>query len=164
MSDRRAARARLLLVALAAACGREGGEGAARPAANPDPAQNTYAPALGVSLPAFAKTQEGVYYQDVKPGTGTAAVAGRPVTVHYTGWLPDGSKFDSSRDHGEPLAFTLGGGQVIRGWEVGIQGMRVGGTRKLVIPAELAYGATPPGPEIPANSVLVFEVELLKVE
>ncbi len=85
------------------------------------------------------------------------------VAVHYTGWLPDGTKFDSSRDRGEPYTFTLGAGDVIRGWDEGVNGMRVGGRRKLVIPAALAYGSEPPGGDIPPDATLVFEVELVAV-
>jgi len=137
---------------------------AASAPANPDPAQNTYAPALGVNLVAFNKKQSGLLYQDVTPGTGTVAVVGRKVKVHYTGWLPNGTKFDSSRDHGEPIEFTLGQGEVIRGWDEGIDGMKVGGRRKLVIPGELAYGAAGAPPDIPPNAVLVFDLELMDVK
>lgn len=102
---------------------------------------------------------------DIKVGEGAEAVAGKKVTVHYTGTLKsDGSKFDSSVDRGEPFTFTLGVGQVIQGWDQGVVGMKVGGKRKLVIPAALAYGDQSPAPSIPANSDLVFEVELLGVE
>jgi FKBP-type peptidyl-prolyl cis-trans isomerase FkpA len=153
---------------LATACSREGSEGADKGAAsapaNPDPAQNTYAPALGVDLVAFSKKQSGLLYQDVTPGTGTVAIASRRVKVHYTGWLPNGTKFDSSRDRGEPIEFTLGQGEVIRGWDEGIDGMKVGGRRKLVIPADLAYGAAGSPPDIPPNAVLVFDVELMDVK
>ncbi len=98
-------------------------------------------------------------------GTGAEAVAGKKVKVHYTGTLKsDGSKFDSSVDRGEPFEFNLGGGQVIKGWDEGVVGMKVGGKRKLVIPAALAYGEQSPSPKIPANSDLVFEIELLGVE
>ena len=162
---RRAAR-RLVAALALAACTTEGKEESAAPRqpGNPDPAQNTYAPALGVTLPAFAKTQEGVYYLDVAPGTGQVAMAPRRVTVHYTGWLPDGTKFDSSRDGNQPFTFTIGAGEVIRGWDVGVNGMRVGGRRTLVIPAELGYGADGSPPDIPPNSVLVFEVELVSMQ
>ena len=107
---------------------------------------------------------------DDVPGTGNEAGAGRQVTVHYTGWLYDqakadhkGKKFDSSKDHGEPFSFKLGAGQVIRGWDQGVAGMKVGGTRTLVIPSELGYGARGAGGVIPPNATLVFEVELLGV-
>lgn len=107
---------------------------------------------------------------DTKQGTGAEAVKGKPVAVHYTGWLYDpskpegkGAKFDSSLDRREPFVFALGGGQVIRGWDEGVVGMKVGGKRTLIIPADLAYGARGAGGVIPPNAVLVFDVELLEV-
>jgi FKBP-type peptidyl-prolyl cis-trans isomerase len=104
-----------------------------------------------------------VEMQDTVVGKGAEAVNGKSVTVHYTGTLKDGTKFDSSVDRKEPFTFTLGAGQVIKGWEQGIVGMKVGGKRKLTIPPELAYGANAVG-AIPANSVLIFDVELLEVK
>ncbi|MFA6430218.1 MAG: FKBP-type peptidyl-prolyl cis-trans isomerase [Candidatus Paceibacterota bacterium] len=110
------------------------------------------------------KQEEQVKINDVVVGTETEAVAGKRVTVHYTGVFTDGEKFDSSRDPGrEPFMFTLGAGQVIQGWDIGVQGMKVGGKRILVIPPSLAYGANDYN-GIPGNSTLIFEVELLKVE
>ncbi len=100
---------------------------------------------------------------DIKQGSGAEAKAGHSVTVHYVGTLTDGSKFDSSRDRGQGFTFKLGGGQVIQGWDQGVAGMKVGGVRKLTIPPELGYGARGYPPVIPANSTLVFEVELLDV-
>jgi FKBP-type peptidyl-prolyl cis-trans isomerase FkpA len=108
-------------------------------------------------------TASGLKYEDVKVGTGDAAEAGKTVSVHYTGWLTDGKKFDSSKDRGQPFEFPLGGGRVIKGWDEGVKGMKVGGVRKLTIPPELGYGARGAGGAIPPNSTLVFEVELLKV-
>jgi FKBP-type peptidyl-prolyl cis-trans isomerase FkpA len=102
--------------------------------------------------------------EDIVVGTGATAKAGDTVTVHYTGWLTDGTKFDSSVDRGEPFVFGLGQGEVIQGWDEGVAGMKVGGKRKLTIPADMAYGATGAGDVIPPNATLVFEVELLKVE
>jgi FKBP-type peptidyl-prolyl cis-trans isomerase len=101
--------------------------------------------------------------QDIRVGTGPVAVAGRPVSVHYVGTLTNGSKFDSSRDRDEAFEFTLGEGEVIQGWDVGVAGMRVGGLRKLVIPASMGYGERGFPPVIPPNSTLVFEVELIAV-
>jgi peptidylprolyl isomerase/FKBP-type peptidyl-prolyl cis-trans isomerase FkpA len=98
--------------------------------------------------------------EDSKVGTGAEAVAGKSVTVHYTGWLTNGTKFDSSKDHGQPFTFQLGAGQVIKGWDQGVAGMKVGGVRKLTIPPSLAYGANGAGGVIPPNATLVFEVEL----
>ena len=107
---------------------------------------------------------------DTTVGTGAEAVAGKRVRVHYTGWLYDptaannrGTKFDSSKDRGQPFSFGLGGGEVIRGWDEGVQGMKVGGTRTLVIPPELGYGARGAGGVIPPNATLLFEVDLLAV-
>lgn len=115
------------------------------------------------------KTASGLQYQDVVLGKGPVAVTGRDVTVHYTGWLqkPDGGvgkKFDSSRDRGDPFVFPLGGGQVIRGWDEGVAGMHVGGQRRLIIPAELGYGARGAGGAIPPNATLIFDVELMGVK
>ena len=102
--------------------------------------------------------------EDSKVGTGAEAVPGKSVTVHYTGWLTNGTKFDSSLDRDQPFDFVLGTGQVIKGWDEGIAGMQVGGTRVLYIPAELGYGAAGSPPTIPPNSPLVFEVVLLSTK
>ncbi|NNB88357.1 FKBP-type peptidyl-prolyl cis-trans isomerase [Corallococcus exiguus] len=101
--------------------------------------------------------------EDVKVGTGTEAVAGKRVTVHYVGTLTDGKKFDSSRDRGQGFTFGLGAGQVIQGWDQGVAGMKVGGVRKLTIPPELGYGSRGAAGVIPPNATLLFEVELLDV-
>ena len=115
-------------------------------------------------------TPSGLQIEDLVEGSGETAQAGQRVRVHYTGWLYDptadksrGKKFDSSKDRGDPFQFGLGQGQVIRGWDEGVQGMKVGGTRVLTIPAELGYGARGAGGVIPPNATLVFEVELLGV-
>ena len=101
--------------------------------------------------------------EDLVVGTGTAAASGQKVTVHYTGWLTNGTKFDSSKDRGDPFVFPLGKGQVIKGWDQGVQGMKVGGKRKLTIPPDMGYGSRGAGGVIPPNATLVFEVELLGV-
>lgn len=106
-------------------------------------------------------TSSGLIMEDMTAGDGAEARSGQQVTVHYTGWLQNGSKFDSSRDRDEPFVFALGGGRVIRGWDEGVQGMKVGGTRKLTIPPDLGYGARGAGGVIPPNATLIFEVELL---
>jgi FKBP-type peptidyl-prolyl cis-trans isomerase FkpA len=110
----------------------------------------------------------GLQYEDTQVGSGDEAKAGDHVSVHYTGWLqqPDGSagkKFDSSKDRNDPFNFPLGAGHVIKGWDEGVQGMKVGGARRLVIPAALGYGARGAGGVIPANATLIFDVELLGV-
>ena len=117
----------------------------------------------GEGEPALTTTASGLQFADLLVGSGAEAVAGKAVSVDYTGWLIDGKKFDSSRDRGRPFEFDLGRGQVIKGWDEGVAGMRVGGVRKLVIPPPLGYGATPRGEGIPANATLIFEVELLDV-
>jgi peptidylprolyl isomerase len=109
-------------------------------------------------------TASGLKYADLEEGTGAEAKSGQTVSVHYTGWLTDNTSFDSSLNRGEPFSFQLGGGQVIPGWDEGVVGMKVGGRRQLVIPAELGYGAAGAGGVIPPNATLVFEVELLDVQ
>jgi FKBP-type peptidyl-prolyl cis-trans isomerase FkpA len=109
-------------------------------------------------------TASGLIIEELKVGTGAEAAAGQYVSVHYTGWLTDGTKFDSSKDRGDPFEFPLGAGHVIRGWDEGVQGMKVGGSRKLTIPSDLGYGPRGAGGVIPPNATLVFEVELLGTE
>jgi FKBP-type peptidyl-prolyl cis-trans isomerase len=115
----------------------------------------------------FTTTPSGLQYEDTNVGTGATAKAGTRVRVHYTGWLynnaQQGGKFDSSKDRGQPFSFHLGGGEVIGGWDEGVQGMQVGGTRVLIIPPHLGYGARGAGGVIPPNATLKFEVELLGV-
>ncbi len=109
-------------------------------------------------------TESGLQYQDIKVGDGASPETGQTVIVHYTGTLEDGSKFDSSHDRGQPFRFTIGVGKVIKGWDEGVSTMKVGGTRKLVIPPDLAYGARGAGGVIPPNATINFDVELLGVE
>ena len=109
------------------------------------------------------QTASGLGIEELSIGTGVPATAGKRVTVHYTGWLTDGKKFDSSKDRGQPFEFPLGAGRVIPGWDEGVQGMKVGGMRQLQIPPDLGYGARGAGGVIPPNATLVFEVELLGV-
>jgi len=132
---------------------------AADPAASPS---TTKAASMNDSVPTELQVEE------LSPGNGPEATPGHSVTVHYTGWLrnPDGSpgrKFDSSVDRGDPFRFSLGAGQVIKGWDQGVAGMKVGGKRRLVIPASLGYGARGAGGVIPPNAALIFDVELLDV-
>jgi len=112
---------------------------------------------------ASTTTPSGLIIDDLSVGQGAAAAAGQQVKVHYTGWLTDGTKFDSSKDRNDPFDFPLGAGRVIKGWDEGVQGMKVGGRRKLTIPPALGYGARGAGGVIPPNATLVFEVELLGV-
>lgn len=140
----------LALVALAA-CGKDTKSGG-------------FSASLGVDTTKMTKAPSGLWYTDLAVGQGEPVGPGRTVRVHYTGWLPDGTKFDSSRDRGEPFAFTLGAGQVITGWDEGVNGMKVGGRRKLVLPPALAYGDGGAPPTIPPGATLVFDVEVLGVE
>jgi FKBP-type peptidyl-prolyl cis-trans isomerase len=134
-------------------------------APNPPDDQTSTTPATDdQSSDGAAKTVSGLEYSDVKIGTGTVAQAGHSVKVNYTGWLSNGDEFDSSIGTGRPFGFLLGGGQVIKGWDQGIAGMRVGGKRHLVIPPDLAYGAAGYPPVIPPNSTLIFDVQLVDVK
>jgi FKBP-type peptidyl-prolyl cis-trans isomerase FkpA len=126
-------------------------------------ATNTTQSANMTAAPTTPASTDALKIEDVKVGTGTEATSGKTVTVNYTGWLTNGTKFDSSLDRNQPFKFRLGGGQVIAGWDQGVAGMKIGGKRKLTIPPNLGYGARGVGP-IPPNSTLVFEVDLLGVE
>ena len=125
---------------------------------------STFRVTAGEKKEKIVTTNSGLKYEDIKVGTGATAEKGDTVEVHYTGWLKDGKKFDSSKDRGQPFVFPLGAGRVIKGWDEGVQGMKVGGTRKLIIPPDLGYGARGAGGVIPPNAELTFEVELLKVQ
>jgi FKBP-type peptidyl-prolyl cis-trans isomerase FkpA len=109
-------------------------------------------------------TKSGLKYEDLKEGQGPEAKKGDSVTVHYTGWLKNGKKFDSSLDRNQPFSFKLGAGRVIKGWDEGVAGMKAGGKRKLIIPPNLGYGDRGAGNVIPPNAELTFEVELLKIQ
>lgn len=148
----------LIVITLALALAACGADTTAEPLTNDD-----FAPELNVNLDAMTKTASGLYIQDLTVGTGDEATSGATVTVHYEGWLSNGTKFDSSRDRNDPFSFLLGAGRVIRGWDEGVAGMRVGGFRKLVIPPALGYGVGGSLPTIPGNATLVFDIELLEV-
>lgn len=143
----------------------------------PEPESRTAAPAALVSTSAAASTASPapvpapsaasageLVKEDIKVGKGPAAKKGDHVVVHYTGTLTDGTKFDSSRDHGQPFDFTLGQGGVIKGWDEGVPGMKVGGRRKLTIPGALAYGPHGSPPKIPPNATLIFDIELIAIK
>jgi FKBP-type peptidyl-prolyl cis-trans isomerase len=134
------------------------------PSASQTPAAKAAAHKKAKSASKTITTASGLKYQVLKPGTGAVAQAGQQVSVHYTGWLTDGTKFDSSVDRGQPFQFTLGAGQVIKGWDEGVLGMKVGEKRKLTIPSSLGYGERGAGNVIPPNATLVFDVELLGVQ
>ena len=169
---------------LLAACGGPVGEGNATPTVTSSSAANPASPSSGcvegadttvtsggvaddfhayASAP-LTKTSDGLQYADVVPGTGPAVTNGQCVTVQYTGWLSNGTKFDSSRDRSGGFQLIAGPqGQVIKGWQEGIPGIKVGGKRRLVIPSDLAYGASGQPPTIPANSTLTFDIEVLRI-
>jgi FKBP-type peptidyl-prolyl cis-trans isomerase len=163
----------LVLAAAVFAVGCQKGERTAQPAA---PAEGETADMSGADPVVAAKAlgtvteneavtaASGLQYIDVTEGDGATAKAGDSVDVHYTGWLVDGTKFDSSVDRGQPFTFPLGAGAVIKGWDEGVAGMKVGGVRKLIAPPDLAYGASGRPPVIPPSATLIFEVELLRVK
>jgi FKBP-type peptidyl-prolyl cis-trans isomerase FkpA len=121
------------------------------------------APATTGAIATEVTMQDGLKYTDEQVGTGAVATPGKTAVVHYTGWLLDGTKFDSSRDRNQPFSFPIGAGQVIKGWDEGVAGMKVGGKRTLIVPPALGYGARGAGGVIPPNATLKFEVELLDV-
>lgn len=151
---RRTAVVAVLVSLLPIACSSDG------PTATTTVETTTFAAALGVNLAASTRTASGLYYRDLVTGTGAAAALGNQLTVHYTGWLANGTQFDANLAGATPFAFTLGVGDVIPGWDQGLAGMRPGGRRQLIIPPGLAYGGQARD-KIPANSILVFNVDLL---
>jgi FKBP-type peptidyl-prolyl cis-trans isomerase FkpA len=154
----------LFLVAFgAAAAGCGGGDADAPGAAGGDAGTLSFAPELEVDVDEMEEVDGGLRYRDLEEGSGEEILQGQVATVHYTGWLPSGEQFDSSRG-AAPFQFTVGAGDVISGWDEGVPGMRVGGRRQLVIPPDLAYGPAGAGGVIPPNATLVFEVELLAVD
>lgn len=153
---RRFSLAALCFLLALAACNKEDPTG-------PTPIEEEeFAPALGVDLSRMTATESGLYIEDLTVGGGAEAEAGKHVWVHYTGWLVDGTKFDSSISK-QPIDFVLGTGRVIRGWDEGLKGLRVGGTRRLIIPSHLAYDKKGSKPVIPPHATLVFEVALTAV-
>ena len=133
----------------------------AKPSVSGDPLQLSFVPALHVKLDSTELRPSGLYVHDVVVGTGPVAESMSTAEVHYTGWLADGTKFDSSRDRGETIRFTVGIGQVITGWDEGVRGMKVGGKRQLIVPPKLGYGDIGSPPAIPRLATLVFEIELV---
>jgi len=128
-----------------------------------DLTQIPFAPELGIDLASMNRSEDGLYFIDRVVGTGAEVRLNSRVTLHYLGWYPDGTLFESSAAQGGPVEFTVGEGQVIRGWDLGIRGMRDGGRRILVIPPELAYGRRGIRGQVPGNATLVFEVQLVAV-
>ncbi len=133
-------------------------------ASTPAPAGKAFDPNPFKGNGKVVKTASGLQYEDMTIGTGKEAKSGSRASVHYTGTLENGTKFDSSRDKGEPFSFTIGASEVIKGWDEGVAGMKVGGRRKLTIPASLGYGAQGAGGVIPPNATLIFDVELMDVQ
>jgi FKBP-type peptidyl-prolyl cis-trans isomerase len=148
------------LFAAVVSCGDSSGPASSDLGGGTNPATETYAASLGVNISAMTKKSDALYYQDLVIGTGAVATTGHPDTVTYTGWLSNGTQFDSNVGTA-PFGFTLGIGQVIPGWDQGLVGMHVGGTRLLAIGSALAYGTQGRPPAIPSNSTLVFKVQLL---
>ena len=154
-----------LVVTLAAACGGGGEEASPTPTVRGTEAPGTQAaggpPAVSGEP---TTTASGLQFIDIKVGSGASPQRGQTVVVNYTGWLTNGTKFDSSVDRGQPFSFVIGTGKVIKGWDEGVASMKVGGKRRLIIPPDLGYGAGGNPPIIPANAQLIFDVELLEIK
>lgn len=142
-----------------AACGGKPSSNETRDWSNPQAIH--FADSLHVDLSTMTKTADGLYYKDIKEGTGEEAETGDVAVVHYTGYLPNGKVFDKNGPSDEPFTFEMGIGRVIRGWDLGVQGMKIGGERLLVIPPDLAYGAAGAGAAVPPNATLVFDITLV---
>ncbi len=154
-----------LLLVLACGGDHPAADAKATPAAGAGaPAGATFAPSLGVDLTAMTKTPSGLYYRDLVAGDGKVVAADQFVAAKYTGWLTNGTQFDATGPNGSPYVFKIGTGQVIKGWDEGLLGMRVGGIRLLVVPPELGYGAAGSGDVIPPNAILVFRVEMVSAD
>ena len=155
-----------LVATVAVACGDDNEEASSTPSASLTP--STSGTQAGGGPPAVSgeptKTASGLQFIDIKVGDGASPQTGQTVVVHYTGWLADGTKFDSSVDRGQPLSFIIGTGKVIKGWDEGVATMKVGGKRRLIIPPELGYGANGYPGVIPANAQIIFDVELLAIK
>lgn len=147
----------LLLLCLACSCG-----GANTATSTIETA--TFASRLGVDLAASTRLDSGEYVRDTSPGSGASLTAGQLLAVHYTGWLVDGTQFDTNQSPTRPFSFRLGNGEVIAGWDQGFGGMKVGGTRQLIIPPALGYGASGVGGVIPGNAILVFSVTAVSAQ
>jgi peptidylprolyl isomerase len=146
------------LLATAAGCGSD--DTGPEP---PDIETTVFAPALGVDPSLMTRTASGLYWRDLAVGAGSSATVGLRASVRYTGWLPDGTQFDTNIGAAAPFQFVVGGGQTIAGFDEGTRGMRVGGQRQLIIPPALGYGATGQGP-IPPNAILIFRIELVALQ
>jgi FKBP-type peptidyl-prolyl cis-trans isomerase len=158
----------LVAIGLSGCSTQAGRSSQATPSGAPSSAQPSQSGVSGESTPAASngdvEKPAALVTSDEVVGKGPSAKSGDRVTVHYTGWLVDGTKFDSSKDRHQPFSFALGAGKVIPGWDQGVAGMKVGGKRKLTVPPDMGYGARGAGGVIPPNATLVFEVELLKIE
>ena len=148
----------LALAATIAGCGSDSG-----PSGGATIETTTFAASLGIDLAQMTKTSSGLYYREITTGSGALAGPGSRVSLHYAGWLANGTQFDANEEPAQPLQFTLGAGQVIPGFDEGVRGMKVGGRRQLIIPPSLGYGGSQVGP-IPPNSILVFRVDLVAVQ